>query len=987
MSLPPFTDEPASGSSSSSSSSSGSGSGSGSAESFPGEPELTSEPTRLDRYVLLEQIGRGSFATVWAAYDPQLDRRVAIKLLRPHREGVEETLLAEAQALARLSHPNVVAVHDVQVYATGEGGERVFIVMEYLAGASLREWMAESHDWREVVAVFGEAGRGLAAAHARGLVHRDFKPSNVMFGADGRVRVLDFGLARRTSKPDRPLRVAGTPAYMAPEQHYGDPVDARSDQFAFCAALYEALYEERPFAGGDRKTLGKAKLRGQLVPPPRGSSVPAWVFAVIERGLAAEPKQRFADMDELLDALGRDPKLARRRWVVGLGLVGVLGGIALLRLLGGEEPAQACEAPERELAGVWDDAVRVNIRRSFEATQLPHADAAFTRVEQALDAHTSEWSEVHREICEATLVRREQSVEDMAEQMLCLQRRLRRVAGLATSLERADASTLARSGDAVLVLESPARCRERVTSERSEQLDPARRRGLLELEGEITRAGVLTQLGRYEDAVACARGAIEQSLELDDAGGAGRAWLAQTRALWYLGRYDEAIAASEQAMRWAAKVGDRETQAMAEIRLIRTYVSMGKYEVAEAVARLAAVLVEDQRLGPELEAWYDLFVAILDSRQRRYDQAIERLEHGLKLREGIYGSDHPELAPFHNTWGNVLLRQGEYDEALGHYHEALRLWESNFGAEYPDIASVNNNIGVIHLERGHYDQARPYFERVRVNYELSLGPENPQMVMPLSNLALVAEKQGRLREALALFEQARGIAAKVYGEDNINLAQLDTDMARIIYNLGEPESAESRVARSLEVQRRDTPGNSPRIAQATELLAACRLERGDIQGWRATIEDLLAELTDADTDGEKGILLMYLEAQLERQRGRPERALELAERYLAALKEQVGPDHEEVARRVALVVELLLETQQFDAAATHAREVLADTGMDPGNRDRWELEYLLGRAEAGRGHREAARAAFERALEFCSGADGHPGRAARVSEALAKLAS
>ncbi|HLT40784.1 MAG TPA: serine/threonine-protein kinase [Enhygromyxa sp.] len=966
------------------------GSSTDSTETSPGEPDVTSEPTRLDRYVLLEKIGRGSFATVWAAYDPQLDRRVAIKLLRPRSDGSDTALLTEAQALARLSHPNVVAVHDVQTVTAPGVGERVFIVMEHLAGVSLREWMTRPHDWREVIEVFCEAGRGLAAAHAHGLVHRDFKPSNVMFGADQRVRVLDFGLARSSSDREqhgRPSRITGTPAYMAPEQHLGDPVDARTDQFAFCAALYEALYGERPFAGRNRVDLGKAKLRGEIVPPPRSSSVPAWVLAIVQRGLAVRPDDRFASMDALLDALASDPSLARRRWAVGVALVIVTAGSALglARLGSGSEPAPACQASEQELVGVWDDAVRANIQRSFMATELPHADAAFRRIEQALDAHTREWAQFHREVCEATLVRHEQPVEDMAEQMLCLQRRLRRIAGLITALEQADASTIARAGDAILVLESPAGCRERIAGERSEQLDGARRSGVLEVEGEIARAGVLTQVGRYEQAVAIAQGAIDQSLDLGDSGGAGRAWLAQTRALWYLGRYDEAIAASEQAMRWAVKVGDQETQAMAQIRLIRTYVSMGKYDVAEAVAKLAAVMVEGGRLGPELEAWYDLYVAILYTKQLRWDPAVVRLDHGLALRERLYGPEHPELAPFHNTWGNALLKQHDYDGALEHYHEARRLWEINFGPEYPDIASVNNNIGAIYLEQGQFDRARPYFEQVLESYQLALGPDNPQLIAPLFNLASVALGQGRRRDALALQERARALAAAAFGEDNLNTALLDYQVARIVHSLGDVERAERLAARALEIQRRDGPEDLPALVNFAELLANCQDERGDHVAARATLERTLVELGERELGGPHTAVALYLRAQLARGSDELELALELAEQHIAALAAAVGEDHHDVVGRLDLLIELLLETGDFEAAASRARDALARTSMDPNDRARWELDYLLGRAEAGRGERAAAIVAFERALERCSGDDGNPRWAALVRDELARL--
>lgn len=583
------------------------------------------------------------------------------------------------------------------------------------------------------------------------------------------------------------------------------------------------------------------------------------------------------------------------------------------------------------------------------------------------------------------MVRREQSLEQMAEQMMCLQRRLRQLSGLVTTLARADSSSVARSVEAVHGLPAPASCRERGVELHAEQLDPQWRNGVLALEGEIAEAGVLTQLGRYDEAVKVARAAIEHAQALADADGAGRAWLAQTRALWYLGRYDDSIEASEQSMRWAAKAGDDETFAMAQLRLLRTYTAMGKYEVADAVAKIAAVTIEDGRLGREIEAWYDLYVAILYHRQLRYDEAVERLEHGIELRTQLFGPEHPELAAFHNTWGNALFGQRQFEGALEHYREALRLWESNYGPEYPDIPLVNNNIGAIYLDRGKYDEARPYLERAVASYEASLRADTPQMAMSLGNLALVTARKGHRRESLVMYERARGIISAKQGDDNVSVAQIDAGTARQLYKLGEIEQAESMIARALEIQRRDAPEDLPMIIASTELLAACQHARADFVAWRSTLERLLAELQTREVDGPYTAITLYLQAQLARQAGERATAIELAELHLAALAGELEPDDEELTYRSSLLIELLIEAGEHEAAATRARAVLAISRMDPADRDRGQLEHLLGRAEAGRGERAAARAALQRALEYCLGPDGNASQAELVREQLAAL--
>ncbi len=270
--------------------------------------------TNLGRYVLLDCIGRGGMAVVYAAYDPELDRKVAVKLLRTDLPGapseLRASLLREAQAMARLAHPHVIAVFDV-----GTFNDQVFLAMEFIRGRDLRSWLGEApRSWTEILEIFLKAGEGLRAAHESELAHRDFKPDNVLVGYEGEVRVTDFGLAHRLRapgneeqpsgqrsavEPDRAV-LAGTPLYISPEQWRGQPADARSDQFSFCVSLYEALYDAKPYPG---KT--SASYAGVVPSPPKGASVPGWVRRVLLKGLSLKPEERHASMRELLASLSR----------------------------------------------------------------------------------------------------------------------------------------------------------------------------------------------------------------------------------------------------------------------------------------------------------------------------------------------------------------------------------------------------------------------------------------------------------------------------------------------------------------------------------------------------------------------------------------------------------------------------------------------------------------------------------------------------------
>jgi len=364
----------------------------------------------LGRYLVLEQLGAGAMGVVYAAYDPELDRKIAIKILRPHegkgdRTRRRERLVREAKAMAKLSHPNVGAIYDVGVH-----GDQVFLAMEFLSGGTLSAWMkAKKRPWREIVKMFIEVGKGLAGAHAEGLIHRDFKPDNVLIDKNGVPKVVDFGLVRLTggaldrsttgtmdavSDEDdaaslpvaetalaaltRTGAIAGTPAYMAPEQFLGKDIDARTDQFAFCVALYEALYGERPFAGATVISVADAVTSEKIRPLPKNNDIPTWVRRCLIRGLRADPAQRYPGFDDLLDALANDPvaRLRRRVFVAAGSAIAIAIAIAAYQTIVSKR--REIEKQVAEHVGVADAALaEADTKRTESRSLRERSFAAF----------------------------------------------------------------------------------------------------------------------------------------------------------------------------------------------------------------------------------------------------------------------------------------------------------------------------------------------------------------------------------------------------------------------------------------------------------------------------------------------------------------------------------------------------------------------------------------------------------------------------------
>ena len=478
-----------------------------------------SVPARIGRFLVLGRLGSGGMGVVVEAYDPELDRKVAIKLLKSGRarSDSQARLLREAQAMARLSHPNVVQVYDV-----GLVGEQVFVAMELVVGKNLAQWLAERpRPWREVVALFIAAGRGLAAAHAAGLVHRDFKPDNVLIADDGRVRVADFGLAREDraalteasaddGADERPLLantltatgvLMGTPMYMSPEQHLAEPVGPRSDIFSFSVALFEALYGARPFAGETMAQLARNVRHGNVVATKDRRGVPAWLDSAVRRGLAVEIEARYPSFDEYLLAIDRDPSRARRRWL-GAGALGLVGALAGGAIHASGAGTPSCTAGAQALAEVWNDDAEAQLRQRLEILPEGARAAIEPRLLRGLSDYAADWRELDRQACVGHQQGdRSDALFDAQER--CLDRRRAALGGAIELLRDADVATLQEATMVVAKLPPVAYCgdRDALLAEVAPPESAAAMAVVAELRDRLTQAELLASASRTGEAL------------------------------------------------------------------------------------------------------------------------------------------------------------------------------------------------------------------------------------------------------------------------------------------------------------------------------------------------------------------------------------------------------------------------------------------------------------------------------------------------------
>jgi serine/threonine protein kinase/tetratricopeptide (TPR) repeat protein len=824
---------------------------------------------RVGRYELRERLGAGGMGIVYAAWDPELDRRVAIKFIRPGH-AVSPELLArrlrrEAQAMARVRHDNVVAVYDVGESADG----RLFVAMEYVDGVSLRKWLrAKPRSVVEILAVFRAAGEGLAAAHVERLIHRDFKPDNVLVANDGKALVLDFGLASWATNPGsepgetsgtsptppealsgsprpepgppsssasfedpnetsltKPGAVLGTPNYMAPEQRRGQVIDARSDQFAFCVALWQALTGELPYGRSSSQALARARV-GKLGKLQR-KDVPAHIEQALRRGLAWHPEHRWPDMRALLDALA----ISRRRRWWWLALPAALAvGASVLLVERGSPTTPGCDEQSERAATVWNRSISDALAESF-AGRGELARRSWPYLHTELDRWISNWAAVDVELCH----RYDPGFvpEAHERQLLCLDRQLDHFAFAVDLLEGATADEIEHSFDLLARLPDPAACRETATEAARPGVDAKQ---AAELKASIKHAELEVALARF----ALADTSSAELFTSTQAPGFERLHVDATKLrsdlLLALERRDEAVDAAFSGLAAAERDGTASLRLLAFVNLAQIHINIQDLQGAKRWLAQATTMAAEQAFDLEIrrdlattEAWVMAVEGHLDEALLAFDRAIaltdsshESMEHGLLLI----------------SRAQLLGYLGKPKQALEQFEMGERELVEVLGPEYPDVLDLRNAKAQILVRLNEWKLARREMLAVADSLDELHGHPTPTSLVARARAAWLRDLLGDCAGARVEFEPLIPLAREQMPYPSPDLG----DVLRKRAELCGHETAEAvELAReALALYRQAVGDQHVMVADARKLLARTHFEAGQLGPAREEVETALA---------------------------------------------------------------------------------------------------------------------------------------------------
>jgi tetratricopeptide (TPR) repeat protein len=718
----------------------------------PGEgsgpaPSAVERGTAIDRYVILDRLGAGAMGVVYTAFDPRLDRQVAVKLLNV-RDGVApEGLLAEARALAKLSHVNVVGVYDA-----GRFGDTVFITMERIEGMTFDAWLTTGHAWREVLEVLLAAGRGLSAVHEAGAVHGDFKPANVMVDAAGIAKVMDFGLAALGGTDGGRQTPRGTPLYMAPEQHMGEPASFASDQYAFCVAAHEALAGEHPRKGAHSVGMLLEAISREA-PPLNCPGLPQSVRNAITRGLSPSPQARWPSMDALLEVLSDALEPRRSRWVGGaalLGLVGVLGVAAV----SSERPG--CPSPDVAAAALVPPAARAEASDVLSTYDEAYGVRRAGLILEGIDDYASRWARADADACAARLADPSARASHEAS-ATCLERHRNDFVAAFSVLRDAAGVERVRAADLLSGLPDPLRCVDEDVAERGVAPPPPQHAARVgDLRARLASLRAENAVGRWTAVRDAVGPLLEQAHTADYPP-------VVAEALWVQGetfRRLHDIPAAERSLSEAAWMAmehdDRRLALDAAVSLVALRREISQTERNRQWARRARRLVRVDS-DPSVEGMLELHLSVAERNVGAWAEAKAHADAAVAAMLRVFGDEHPKYAKARHVLGAALFRMNDQDAALELALENLALRERILGPRHPEIVDSLLLIGVVHAARGEAAPAEAVYRRAAEIQEAVVGPRSRVLAGVYNNLVSALTRQGKLKEAREMAEAAVSI--------------------------------------------------------------------------------------------------------------------------------------------------------------------------------------------------------------------------------------
>jgi predicted Ser/Thr protein kinase len=863
-------------------------------------------PAEIGRFRIDGELGRGAMGIVYAGHDRELRRDVAIKVVRSAfattddamQSGAQERLLREAEAMAKVSHENVIRVFDV---GTFEGG--VFIAMERIDGQTLRAWLAERpRREAEIVDAFVQAGRGLKAAHEAGLVHRDFKPDNVLRDHGGRIVVTDFGLARverdvsatlgagRASSRTVTGLLVGTPAYMAPEQLEGKRGDARVDQFSFCVALHEALGGVRPFTGDTTAELRAAIVRGAMRHGPR--PIRAKIRSVILRGLAVDPRDRFGDMAALVGALER----CTARSYLGVAALGATLGVGLLAFAMARDGG--CRAPDLP----WPSEHRDAIERALPTAGTDGGETA-ARVTRSLEGFAASFGDVRGALCEAP-------ADDADPRWLCLERRRARFVALVQALTQSRGDASSDVITAVLRLPDPGDCLENGTEPPS-KVDA-------EVANRLAEAHALADLARWTDAITAARASVEAARTSGDTASEAEAAVLLGHCIRSAGDPVAAEAELKAAYDLATEQGDDRNAADAAKELaFAVGVTQSRHDEGLRWARYAQAALDRFDADAVRLASLQHTLGHLRSEQGDEETAFAAYEKAVAIMQAAGKDDDVRFGGMQCSLAESLHTLGRFVEARPKFEAVLHRLEERLGESHDTLTACQLHFGNALLMQQDLDAAEDVLTRALDGARKGRGPDHPSLARYIEGIATLRMHQRRSGEAADLYREVVTIDERAKGSDHPMVATNLANLGAALDEVGRHDEARAAVQRALDITRATMGEEHPRVGRLLMLLGVFARRAGDFDRARDFLEQAVASLTASRGADHPAVAAAREELGTALLQTDPEAALPVLHRALADFTAANGPEDPNLAHTHARIAEALLALDRRAEAREH----------------------------------------------------------------------